>query len=112
MIHLPEKCCRNEDDKCNPLSQIASDDLDEKGQPFSFMCCGCLDSDYSADYDEPGVDKYVFCFKNDEVDEKGYYDYRDMIDTVSVLVQGISIIQNCVSGKKYDNSKYVKERFE
>ena len=83
MITLPEKCFRGYD-YCQPWSQIESTDK------TSFMCCGLLDEDIR----EPPQDKFRYCFKNESLDEMHDNDKRDLIDTISVMSQALSIQEN------------------
>ncbi len=86
-LYTPETCLRDRDD-CEPLSQIASDD------DASFICMGRIDK-HARELDQ---DCYRLCWKNDEVDEMGDWDARDLIDTASVILQGLSVEANRSSG--------------
>lgn len=56
----------------------------------SFICVG-----YNSPEDR-GVDgdRFTHCWKNDAVDERGHWDRRDLIDTVMVMTQALSIDEN------------------
>ncbi len=82
-IKLPEKCLRTRVD-CEPLSQIESD------CKVSFYCCGLSDKE-SRTLEQ---DEFRFCFKNDVIDEINDYDFRDMVDTISVMSQALSAKTN------------------
>lgn len=82
-LYLPEKCLRCRTD-CEPLAQIESDD------GVSFICVGHNDG---TDRAEPG-DQFTLCWKNGEVDERGHWDDRDLIDTASVILQALSADRN------------------
>ena len=82
-IYLPEKCLRDLGD-CLPYSQIQSDN--EK----SFICMGKHDGkscDVSSDI-------FRVCWKNSDFDELSYWDEKDVVDTASVLIQGMSAHQH------------------
>lgn len=82
-IYLPEKCLRGLSD-CQPMSQIESDCGD------SFICCG---ENNGADR-VIATDRYTVCWKNDVIDDRSHWDFRDLADTVGVLAQGMSVIAN------------------
>jgi len=86
-IRVPKKCLRKTD--CLPLSQIQSD------CKSSFVCCG-YSSIKSRKYKQ---DKFRVCWKSDDVDEVGDYDKTDILDTLSVLAQALSI-DNHIKGEK------------
>lgn len=88
MAQSPE-CPRNCAD-CSPLQNVISDDLKEDGQPASFVCVG---------YNDPSGrsvegDRFTMCWKNDEVDERGHWDRRDMLDTIACMTTALSIDEN------------------
>ena len=87
-IYLPESCPRSRTD-CEPLSQILSDD------GSSFICCGINDGS-SRVYPSDG---FRHCWKNAHVDELSDWDSRDIIDTISVLSQALSVKENRESNK-------------
>ena len=83
-ISRPKSCFCNE--PCNPLSQIVASD------GFSYLTvCERLENDGT---ERDRQDKYVVRFKNDVIDDTQVYDKRDLIDTLSVFAQAVSIIQN------------------
>jgi hypothetical protein len=85
MIILPEKCfC---DEECIPLSQMVSTD----GESYLTVCERLSFED---DDERTLNDKYIVRFKNDQIDDVQYYDKRDLIDTISVLAQAVSVIEN------------------
>lgn len=80
-----ERClrCRND---CVPLANLASDDSDDP----SFVCVG-----YNRKEDREVVgDRFTLCWKNESVDEMGHWDRRDLLDTLSVIGQALSIDEN------------------
>jgi len=83
-LYLPTKCLRNRDD-CEPLAQIESDE-----SPKSFICCGRNDGCTRVEH----LDEFRVCWKNGGIDELSDWDRRDIIDTVSVLAQALSIDEN------------------
>jgi len=80
MLYLPEKCLREKED-CQPLSQIESTDHQ------SFVCCGYSDKN-SRTLEQ---DRFRLCWKNNYIDEIGDYNEIDLTDTVSVIIQALSI---------------------
>lgn len=82
-IELPEKCLREGVD-CVPFAQIVSDDR------TSFICCGMSYPDDRSRLKDP----FRHCFKNDSIDTMHDNDERDLVDTISVLVQALSVHHN------------------
>lgn len=87
MIDLPESCPRGRTD-CEPLSQIIADELDDG--VLCFICVGLNDGETRA------VEGDIFrhCWRNSDTDEMGDWDHRDLIDTISVMSQALSIDAN------------------
>lgn len=56
----------------------------------SFICCGIGDKKSRT----VKQDCYRHCWKNKSVDERTDWDERDIIDTVFVLMQALSICKN------------------
>ncbi len=83
-MELPDCCLRNRID-CWPLANIRSD-----GEPISFICVGRNDPETRVEQ----TDVYTLCWKNDAVDERGHWDRRDLIDTISVIAQALSVEEN------------------
>lgn len=95
-IELPKKCLRDLKMVCIPYSQISSD------CGTSFVCCGHLHS-FVRNIPQ---DEFRVCWKNSSVDEIGDYDRRDIIDTISVLSQALSVDENIkTSGMDYDEEE-------
>ena len=70
---------------CTPISNLSSD-----GTAKSFVCVG---------YNRPEdrvmrQDRFTLCWKNGLVDERGHWDKRDLLDTMSVIAQAISTDEN------------------
>ena len=82
-LSLPENCLRNLPD-CTPYAQIMSDDSK------SFICCGKNDGRTR----RVEGDEFRHCWVNSEIDELSDFDRRDIIDTISVLVQALSVDAN------------------
>lgn len=82
-IYLPEKCLRDQSD-CEPLAQIASDCGD------SFICVGCNDGTRR----EVEQDKYTYCWKTPVIDQEDHVDETDLLDTISVMSQAMSVINH------------------
>lgn len=93
-IELPKKCPRKEKD-CEPYALLMST------CKVSFNCVGENDGTTRA----ISQDKYRVCFKNETLDEMTDYDKRDIIETMSVLAQGLSIIENIETNNKIDEKK-------
>ena len=99
-IYLPEKGAHYPDDKnLEIISQIFSDDLKD-GKPISYI------EVYEKKFDPNGSpvsnhDKWRVVWKNDETLEVHDYDKRDLIDTISILSQALSVIENRISSCKY-----------
>lgn len=74
------RCMNN----CVPLSNVIS----ESG--VSFVCVGANNPEDR----EVQQDRFTLCWKNDAVDERGHWDKRDLLDTVSVITQALSIDEN------------------
>lgn len=82
-LYLPDKCLRNLED-CEPYAQFQSD---EDG---SFICMGKNDGT-EVKFKQ---DEFRFCWKNESVDECSDMDRRDILDTISILSQGLSMDEN------------------
>lgn len=88
------KCLRCRTD-CIALANISSDSANK-----SFICVG---------YNKPEDraiknDRFTLCWKNAAVDERGFWDRRDLLDTQSVIAQALSIDENIkVSDELSDN---------
>lgn len=79
-----DRCFRCRRD-CTPLANLAAD---EAGA--SFVCVG-----YNRPQDrEVPQDRFTLCWKNGAVDERGHWDRRDLLDTMSVIAQALSTDEN------------------
>ena len=73
--------CRKD---CVPLSNIRSD------EGVSFICIG-----YNKIEDRKiKDDRFTFCWKNPAIDDRSHWDKRDLLDTMSVISQALSIDEN------------------
>ncbi len=82
---LTENRCLRGLDNCTPLANLSAD---EAGS--SFVCVG---------YNRPETrpvkqDRFTLCWKNTVVDERGCWDRRDLLDTLSVIGQALSTDEN------------------
>jgi hypothetical protein len=78
------RCLRCRAD-CTPLANLTADDI-----AGSFVCVGYNRPETRA---VPG-DRFTLCWKNAVVDERGHWDRRDLLDTLSVMAQALSIDEN------------------
>jgi hypothetical protein len=78
--------CRTD---CTALANLSADDLKD-GAPVSFVCVG---ANRPADRTVP-QDRFTLCWKNGAVDERGHWDKRDLMDTMSVIAQALSTDEN------------------
>lgn len=92
---LPEKCPRNRTD-CFPLSQIVAEGK------ASFICCGIGDEG-TRSVEE---DCFRFCWHNAAIDHRDDMDCRDVIDTVLVLAQALSIKANMDLNSRGEEEKH------
>ena len=82
VIQLPSFCARTpEVADCQPLAQIRADD------GSSFICCG-HNSSAVRQYPQ---DRFRVCWVNDSIDEMSDWDETDLLDTVSVMSQALSV---------------------
>lgn len=82
---ITENTCLRCRADCVPLANISAD---EEGS--SFVCVGY---NKISSRTVPG-DRFTHCWKNDVVDDMGHWDRRDLLDTMSVLAQALSIDEN------------------
>jgi len=87
-IMMPGFCPRECTD-CTPLASLITVWDDDKSKR-QYTCVGENDGTNRV---VPG-DELRHCFKNDEIDQKQDWDQRDVVDTVSVLMQGLSLHTN------------------
>ena len=78
------RCLRCRED-CTPVANLFADQALK-----SFICVG-----YNRPEDRavPG-DRFTLCWKNAAVDECGHWDRRDLLDTMSVIAQALSVDEN------------------
>lgn len=70
---------------CVPLANLSSD-TEQK----SFVCVGLNRKEDRA----IPQDRFTLCWKNGAVDERGHWDKRDLLDTMSVIAQALSTDEN------------------
>jgi hypothetical protein len=87
MIELPEKCLRGLNN-CEPLAQVSAEMI--PNEVYSYICCGMNDGSNRA----MPQDKFTLCWKNGDIDEYSHWDKRDLIDTISVIAQALSVDAN------------------
>ncbi len=76
--------CRTD---CVPVANLSAD---EGTPPASFICVG-----YNRPQDRVvPADRFTLCWKNDAIDERGHWDRRDLLDTMSVIAQALSTDEN------------------
>lgn len=78
------RCFRGRKD-CAPAANVAAD-----AGLASFVCVGWNDPASRA----VPADRFTLCWKNDSVDERGHWDKRDLLDTMSVIAQALSTDEN------------------
>lgn len=89
-IFLPERCPRGfGPEVCQPLNQIL---VDEKapGVAAGFICCGHLAQAARALLQ----DRFRVCFRGATTDTMFDHDERDMVDTIAVMMGGLSADHN------------------
>jgi hypothetical protein len=91
------RCYRCRTD-CTPVANLAADVPGLNGMPASFVCVG---------WNRPTsrivpADRFTLCWKNDEVDEWGHWDKRDLLDTLSVIAQALSTDENVRVNERFD----------
>ena len=78
------RCMRCRTD-CTPAANLSAD-----GEGTSFVCVG-----WNRPQDRTvTTDRFTLCWKNNVVDERGHWDKRDLIDTMSVIAQALSVDEN------------------
>ena len=83
------RCFRCRTD-CVPAANLASDEPALGETPKSFVCVGFnRKEDRSVQ-----ADRFTLCWKNSAVDERGHWDKRDLLDTMSVIAQALSTDEN------------------
>jgi hypothetical protein len=93
------RCFRCRTD-CTPAANLSSSEPAEDGSFASFVCVGF---NRPEDRMVP-QDRFTLCWKNGAVDERGHWDKRDLIDTMSVIAQALSVDENIRVGEKLDEA--------
>jgi len=83
------RCFRCRTD-CVPVANLSADQPAADGSASSFVCVGF---NRKEDRTVP-ADRFTLCWKNKAVDERGHWDKRDLIDTMSVIAQALSTDEN------------------
>ena len=79
--------CRHD---CTPVANLSADEPGPDGSVASFVCVGFnLQKDRALPQD-----RFTLCWKNKAVDERGHWDKRDLLDTMSVIAQALSTDEN------------------
>lgn len=78
------RCFRCRTD-CVPLANLSA-----SVDASSFVCVGLNRKEDRA----VPQDRFTLCWKNDAVDERGHWDKRDLLDTMSVIAQALSTDEN------------------
>lgn len=84
MSTVTENHCARCRADCTPAANIASDD------GGSFICVGFN----SPESRTVQADRFTLCWKNDAIDERSHLDKRDLLDTMSVIAQALSVDEN------------------
>lgn len=79
--------CRTD---CTPASNISSDNPAPGQAPASFICVGWNTPQSRTIHS----DRFTLCWKNAAIDERGHWDKRDLLDTMSVIAQALSTDEN------------------
>lgn len=83
------RCYRCRTD-CAPIANLSADEPAGNGSPASFVCVG-----YNRPEDRAvPADRFTLCWVNEAVDERGHWDRRDLLDTLSVMAQALSTDEN------------------
>jgi len=90
MSNMTEIQCLRCRTDCTPAANLSADATGICGTPASFVCVGW---NRPQDRSVPG-DRFTLCWKNDAVDERGHWDKRDLLDTMSVIAQALSTDEN------------------
>jgi hypothetical protein len=87
-------CLRCRQD-CTPLANITSDT-----ESKSFVCVGAnLPKTRSVPQD-----RFTLCWKNSVVDERGHWDKRDLLDTMSIIAQALSTDENIRASNSFSEA--------
>ena len=92
--------CRGD---CTPAANISSDSENQ-----SFICVG---------WNNPETrvlkqDRFTLCWKTDAIDERGHWDKRDLLDTMSVIAQALSTDENIRVGEDATESQMQEISFK
>ena len=101
------ECLRCRED-CFPLQNILADEGVEDGKPASFICVGYNTPDSRV----VAGDRFTLCWKNNAVDERGHWDRRDMLDTMSVIATALSTDENIRVGNGFSEDEMNTTNFK
>lgn len=98
--------CRSD---CTPLANLGSDAPSKSAPsaPVSFICVGV---NHPASRSVP-QDRFTLCWKNRAVEERGHWDKRDLLDTMSVIAQALSIDENIRASNGFSESDMQQVNF-
>ena len=82
---ITENACLRCRTDCTPAANVSA-----SGDGKSFVCVGW---NRPQDRTVPG-DRFTLCWKNSTIDERGHWDKRDLLDTMSVIAQALSVDEN------------------
>ncbi|MBT2300347.1 hypothetical protein J7E70_07705 [Variovorax paradoxus] len=85
MSTVTENNCMRCRTDCVPLANLSAD-----GEGTSFVCVGLNRKEDRTVME----DRFTLCWKNSAVDERGHWDKRDLLDTMSVIAQALSTDEN------------------
>jgi hypothetical protein len=98
MSNQTENTCWRCRTDCTPVANLCADEPDAKTKaPASFVCVGY---NHPKDRAVP-QDRFTLCWKNKAVDERGHWDKRDLLDTMSVIAQALSTDENIKVSNKF-----------
>ena len=87
--------CRKD---CTPLANLTADG---STPPASFICVG---ANHPASRTVK-QDRFTLCWKNAAIDERGHWDKRDLLDTMSVIAQALSTDENIAVSNEFDEKQ-------
>ena len=103
MSTLTENRCLRCRQDCTPLANLSANEA-----ASSFVCVGF---NRLQDRSVPS-DRFTLCWKSRFVDERGHWDKRDLIDTMSVIAQALSIDENIRVSNGWNEQDMCEASFE
>lgn len=101
MSNQTENLCWRCRTDCTPAANLSATLPGPDGAPSSFVCVGW---NRPQDRTVP-ADRFTLCWKNGVVDERGHWDKRDLLDTMSVIAQALSTDENVRVNEGMDESE-------